>query len=91
SLIMVDVDHFKRYNDTYGHAAGDICLKQVAAALNGVARRQGDIVARYGGEEFACILPMAGREQALKLARDVCDAVARLHLPHARSDASEFV
>jgi len=91
SLLMIDIDYFKKYNDHYGHQAGDHCLAEVAHAIRSNFHRSYDCVARYGGEEFACILPMAGREQALKLARDVCDAVARLHLPHARSEASEFV
>ncbi|WP_413459634.1 diguanylate cyclase [Herbaspirillum huttiense] len=85
SLIMVDVDHFKRYNDTYGHAAGDICLKQVAAALNGVARRQGDIVARYGGEEFALILPNCNAASANAISNRLVQAVRALDIPHEGS------
>jgi diguanylate cyclase (GGDEF)-like protein len=74
---MVDVDHFKRYNDTYGHAAGDICLRQVAAALNSVARRQGDIVARYGGEEFALILPNCNAASANAISTAWCRRCVR--------------
>jgi len=85
SLIMVDVDHFKRYNDTYGHAAGDICLKQVAAALNSVARRQGDIVARYGGEEFALILPNCNAASASAISSRLVQAVRALNIPHEGS------
>ncbi|HNX58215.1 MAG TPA: diguanylate cyclase, partial [Spirochaetota bacterium] len=65
SLIMIDIDHFKKFNDTYGHMAGDGCLADVAAALQGVLRRPGDFVARFGGEEFAVLLPGTGREGAL--------------------------
>jgi len=57
ALLMLDVDHFKRFNDCYGHQMGDECLRQVAAAIKGSLVRPGDVVARYGGEEFACILP----------------------------------
>ncbi|WP_288407664.1 sensor domain-containing diguanylate cyclase [uncultured Herbaspirillum sp.] len=85
SLIMVDVDHFKRYNDTYGHAAGDICLKQVAAALGSVARRQGDIVARYGGEEFALILPNCNAASAVAISSRLVQAVRKLDIPHEGS------
>ncbi|WP_039874684.1 sensor domain-containing diguanylate cyclase [Herbaspirillum frisingense] len=89
SLIMVDVDHFKRYNDTYGHAAGDICLKQVAAALNGVARRQGDIVARYGGEEFALILPNCNAASAAAISGRLVQAVRALRIPHEGSPVGQ--
>ncbi|MCK7503873.1 MAG: GGDEF domain-containing protein [Desulfobacterales bacterium] len=62
SLIMCDVDFFKLFNDTYGHQSGDDCLKSVARAMKGIARRGGDCVARYGGEEFAVILPVTGKK-----------------------------
>jgi len=91
SLLLIDIDHFKNYNDHYGHQAGDHCLAEVAHAIRSNFHRSYDCVARYGGEEFACILPMASREQAIKLAQDVCDSVIRLQLPHARSEASTWV
>ncbi|ADJ63049.1 response regulator containing a CheY-like receiver domain and a GGDEF domain transmembrane protein [Herbaspirillum seropedicae SmR1] len=85
SLMMIDVDHFKQFNDTYGHAAGDVCLRQVAAAISTVARRQGDIVARYGGEEFAVILPNCHPGSAQGLAHRVVQAVRGLEIAHERS------
>ncbi|MEY4753957.1 MAG: hypothetical protein RJA44_1632 [Pseudomonadota bacterium] len=85
SLLMLDIDHFKLYNDHYGHLQGDICLKQVAVALKQGFRRPHDLVARYGGEEFVCLLPRTHLEAAMTMARQVQDAVRALHLPHARS------
>jgi two-component system chemotaxis family response regulator WspR len=71
SLLMVDVDHFKHYNDTYGHPAGDLALKRVAAVLTENLKRPADLVTRYGGEEFAIILPETDREGAVSVA-DAC-------------------
>ena len=85
ALIMADVDHFKLYNDSYGHLAGDDCLKKVAQTIAGTIRRAGDLPARYGGEEFACILPETELQGALHVARAMCQAVARLELPHEPS------
>jgi two-component system, chemotaxis family, response regulator WspR len=75
SLLMCDVDHFKNYNDSLGHPAGDLCLKKTAAVLTGQLKRPADLAARYGGEEFAILLPETDLEGALKLAED-----CRLHL-----------
>ncbi len=83
SLIMIDVDHFKRYNDHYGHQAGDDCLRAVASALNGELNRPADLLARYGGEEFVCILPETGIEGARLEAERMRQAVEQLALPHA--------
>lgn len=77
SLIMIDVDNFKKYNDTYGHPAGDQLLKTVATVI-GDAVREGDIVTRYGGEEFAVILSLTGRETALQIAERIRIAVANI-------------
>lgn len=82
SLLMVDIDQFKLYNDTYGHQAGDQCLAQVAAALSGALRRTGDFVARYGGEEFTVILPGAGQAGAGQVADRMRRAVAGLNILH---------
>jgi diguanylate cyclase (GGDEF)-like protein len=82
SIIMIDVDHFKAYNDHYGHPAGDACLVQVADAVQRCLRRPGDLVARYGGEEFIAVLNRAPLEQALAAAERVREAIEALNLPH---------
>jgi diguanylate cyclase (GGDEF)-like protein len=82
SLIMIDVDHFKRYNDRYGHQQGDVCLRAVAAAIKAAMRRPHDLAARYGGEEFACLLPDTALEGALVKAAEIEAAVRALALEH---------
>lgn len=91
SLVMVDIDHFKAFNDTYGHQAGDECLKQVARALNSVLKRQSDFVARYGGEEFAIVLPDTDLNGAVLLAEKMLEQVITLQLEHSQSDTSEWL
>ena len=91
SLIMLDVDHFKAYNDTYGHLAGDECLKQIGQTLRTAVERAPDIVARFGGEEFVVLLPDTDSHGAEMLAKRIGESVARLTLPHAKSAVSEFV
>jgi diguanylate cyclase (GGDEF)-like protein len=91
SLIMIDVDYFKRFNDTYGHPAGDQCLRTVAQALAGKARRAGEVAARYGGEEFAVLLPHTGLRDALRLAERICEAVREQQIPHGASAAAAYV
>ncbi len=83
SLLLVDVDLFKSYNDTYGHLRGDSCLKQIAEAAQDVVSRPGDLVARFGGEEFAAILPNTGKSGALQLAQDICAVMRNRQLPHS--------
>ncbi|MBO9535564.1 sensor domain-containing diguanylate cyclase [Herbaspirillum sp.] len=85
SLLMIDVDFFKRYNDRYGHQCGDDCLKKVAGTLQACLQRPGDIAARYGGEEFAVILPECDTEGAKNLAARICQSVRDLHLEHEDS------
>lgn len=85
SLLMVDVDYFKQYNDGYGHQAGDECLKTVAATLRGKLRRPADIVARYGGEEFAAVLPDTAQEGAVRVAESMSSAIQQLGIPHEGS------
>jgi diguanylate cyclase (GGDEF)-like protein/PAS domain S-box-containing protein len=82
SLLLIDADHFKRYNDTYGHVRGDSCLKQIAEAALDVVLRPGDLVARYGGEEFAVVLPGTDETGAKGVAEDICQAVRNRRLPH---------
>ena len=91
SLLMMDIDHFKRYNDRYGHAGGDACLRSVAEAIAGAARRAGDVVARYGGEEFVAILPGSDLTVARALAERIVGAVRALGIPHVDSETAEHV
>ena len=90
SLLVCDVDHFKLYNDSQGHQAGDECLKAVAKAIN-QCFRSGDLVARYGGEEFAMVLPQTDRTGAVQVAERVRSAVAAAALPHPASLVSQQV
>jgi diguanylate cyclase (GGDEF)-like protein len=83
---MVDIDNFKALNDTYGHQAGDECLKRVAGALAETLRRAGDVAARYGGEEFAVILPATDAEGACVLAEEIRAGVHALGIPHQKSE-----
>lgn len=91
SLLLVDIDYFKQFNDRYGHLAGDDCLVQVASALRRSVRRSGDFVARYGGEEFVCILLGAGEEEAKKVARRIMDEIAGLNIVHEGSIIAEHL
>lgn len=91
SVILSDVDHFKQYNDTYGHGAGDECLRRIGAALKATIQRPADLVARYGGEEFIILLPGTALAGALGLARSAADSVAALIIPHAKSTAAPHV
>lgn len=85
SLILVDIDYFKDYNDGYGHLAGDDCLKLVAATLSKVVKRSSDIIARYGGEEFVILLPNTGLAEAIKLAERCRVSIMDLKQPHSGS------
>ena len=91
SVIMLDIDHFKRYNDRYGHVSGDDCLRRVAAALQDSLRRPQDLVARYGGEEFAVVLPGTAAAGALHVAEEILTRVAGLALPHDASPTAAVV
>ncbi|WP_440093560.1 diguanylate cyclase [Pseudomonas syringae] len=91
SVLIVDVDHFKLYNDHYGHQQGDLCLQQVARAIKAVMKRPYDLAARYGGEEFACLLPGTQIEGAVNVATQVLEKVRELNLEHARSDISQHI
>ncbi|MDV7021104.1 membrane-associated sensor domain-containing protein [Atlantibacter subterranea] len=91
AMIMVDVDHFKRFNDHYGHQAGDICLKEVANQLKSAVRKRGDSVARLGGEEFAILLPGGGSEAAHRVARRLAWRLENLAIKHAASPVSQHV
>jgi diguanylate cyclase (GGDEF)-like protein/PAS domain S-box-containing protein len=91
SLVVIDVDHFKLYNDNLGHAAGDACLRKVAAALQSHALRPTDIAARFGGEEFVLLFAETGAETALKLAESIRAHIESLELPNPRSSTSSWL
>jgi diguanylate cyclase (GGDEF)-like protein len=91
SVIMIDIDHFKLYNDHYGHQAGDDCLQQISAAMKGCASRPQDLLARYGGEEFILLLPQEGAEGTKVVAARILDAVRKLNLPHDASPSAPHV
>ena len=91
AVVMLDVDFFKAYNDHYGHLAGDACLQAVARAAGERVVRAVDLLARYGGEEFIVLLPNTGLDGAAKVARDICEAVGELRLPHAHSLVAAWV
>ncbi len=91
SLVVFDIDHFKQYNDQYGHLAGDDCLVKVAQALNDIPLRSSDLFARYGGEEFVLLLPKADMDSAVEIAEKCRALVESLAIPHEGSDASDVV
>jgi diguanylate cyclase (GGDEF)-like protein len=91
AILLCDIDHFKEYNDTYGHLAGDDCLKQVAQTLSSSLKRPSDLVARYGGEEFAVILPQTNLEGALKVAELMQMAIQQLQVPHTQSPVTSHI
>lgn len=91
AIILLDVDHFKAYNDSYGHLAGDDTLKAIANTLANTLQRQIDLVARYGGEEFVCILPNTNPQQALIMAEQLRLEVLALMLPHQASPTAGFI
>ncbi len=91
SLLLCDVDFFKRFNDRYGHPAGDACLKAVAKAIESCIRRPADLAARYGGEEFAVILPSTHKDGAIYIAEQICQVVNDLQIPHEASYVSGYV
>lgn len=91
SLLMIDVDCFKQYNDNYGHAAGDDCLKEVARVLAEAVKRPADFTARYGGEEFVVLLPDVNEEGAVSVGENIRREIEALNLPHEHSRAAACV
>ena len=91
ALLIVDVDHFKRYNDSAGHPAGDACLQRIAELLQDSVQRSSDLVARYGGEEFALLLPQTNLEQAMLIARGCIDKLERAAIAHPDSPLGPHV
>lgn len=90
SLLFIDIDYFKQFNDLYGHLAGDDCLRKIATVLQTTARRGNDMAARYGGEEFACVLPGTGKKNAVLLARKIIARIAALGIPHEGSSVAPY-
>ena len=91
AILMIDIDHFKGYNDHYGHQAGDNCLRRVATTLGAHMQRAHDLAARYGGEEFICMLPECDLQGAISKAEALRAAVAALEIPHAASPSGDRV
>jgi diguanylate cyclase (GGDEF)-like protein len=91
SLIMIDIDFFKAYNDIYGHTEGDKCLKIIAEALAGTIERSDDFAARYGGEEFVVVLPNTNESGARMMAEKLLENIRNRRIPHRKSDAASFV
>lgn len=91
SLLFMDVDFFKNYNDNYGHGKGDDTLRLIAKTIQNSLKRAGDFMARYGGEEFVSVLPYAGKDEALEMAANIRDAVQELKIPHGNSEVSSHV
>lgn len=91
AVLMVDVDHFKGFNDHYGHPEGDRCLKMVAAVARDQVRRKDDLIGRFGGEEFLVILPGTDLLDAAKVAERIRQAIGAMRMPHARSDIADIV
>lgn len=91
ALLMIDIDYFKKYNDHYGHPAGDACLREVAQALASCMSRPYDLIARYGGEEFVALLPGTDADGAAEIARRMLEAIAHLDREHAASPVSMHV
>src|SRR5690606_3317400 len=91
TLALLDIDHFKPYNDAYGHLQGDLCLRDVAHAIGGGSRRPGEFVSRYGGEEFAVVLPNTNLQNAHKYGQWICQQVLSLAIPHGQSKTVPFI
>ncbi len=91
SLMMIDIDYFKQYNDTYGHGQGDRCLRQVARAIESMMQRAGDFVARYGGEEFAVVLPYTKLTEAMDFAKRIRRHINALNIAHSQSSVADHV
>ena len=91
SVLMMDIDYFKKYNDTYGHSEGDICLKAIAEAISASLLRADDFAARYGGEEFAVILPNTDESGARVIAEKIIENIRAKNIPHEKNEAADCV
>jgi diguanylate cyclase (GGDEF)-like protein len=91
SIILIDIDHFKAFNDNYGHQGGDDCLRKVASRLRDCLKRGGDKIARYGGEEFVVVLPNTSEKGAITIAEELCAGVEAMNLKHEYSKVADHV
>ena len=91
SVLLMDIDHFKEYNDTYGHGKGDDCLRRAAKTIQGALRRAGDFAARYGGEEFSALLPYTDRDDSWEIARNILRVVEEENIPHKASPVADHI
>jgi len=91
ALVMIDIDYFKQYNDTYGHGQGDRCLRQVARAIASMMQRAGDFAARYGGEEFAVVLPYTSLAEAMDFAHRISRHINSLNIAHSQSSVADHI
>ncbi len=91
TLILIDIDYFKQYNDLYGHLKGDDCLRHIAKALSHVSKRAVDLVGRYGGEEFFLLLPDTNEKQAIDITKQCLEAIKRLNICHDSSEIADHV
>ena len=91
SLIMIDIDFFKLFNDAYGHPEGDICLRKVAQEIKKPLTRTTDLAARYGGEEFVVVLPNTGKHRAMFIAESICMQVNNLKIVHEDSKVNKYI
>ncbi|WP_373976382.1 diguanylate cyclase [Chitinibacter sp. SCUT-21] len=90
-IVLLDIDYFKRFNDSQGHLAGDFCLQRVTAAVKAELRHPNDLMARYGGEEFCCLLAETSPEKARQIAERICACVAELAIPHPKAPVRHIV
>lgn len=91
ALLFIDVDHFKKYNDHYGHSMGDDCLAAIASVIHGALLRPADLASRYGGEEFVVLLPETSHQGAKEVAERILNGIEIFHLPHAASTTADYV
>ena len=91
TVLLLDIDYFKKYNDSLGHLEGDEALKTVALCLKNQLKRETDFVARFGGEEFVCLLPFISKEEAMEIAKTLVQSIENLNIPHPKSEISKFI
>ena len=91
SVMMIDIDYFKKYNDTYGHPMGDVCLKEVTETISNSLLRPDDFVARYGGEEFTVVLPYTDEEGSRHIAEKILKNIKKQNIPHEKNEVADHI